>query len=68
MKCQAGCATEVVCKALGLGLRDLFPTNNKPPRTSNRRIVATYDYCDENGDLLFQAVRYDLEGLSTTPS
>jgi hypothetical protein len=26
---------------------------------TNRRIVAQYPYVDENGDLLFQVVRFD---------
>ena len=57
LKCQAGCATETICKALGLNLRDLFPkTNNNP---ASKRIVETYDYCDENGQLLFQTARYE---------
>ncbi len=37
-------------------------TNCKPsplPPTSNRQIVATYDYTDENGELLYQQVRYE---------
>lgn len=56
VRCQAGCSVEVVCKALGIGLRDLFPTSSKPAR---RRIVATYNYRAENGNLLYQTVRYE---------
>jgi len=33
--------------------------NGKTTRKRRSKIVATYDYCDENGDLLFQVVRYD---------
>jgi hypothetical protein len=29
------------------------------PKGGNRRIVATYDYCDEHGHLLYQVVRYE---------
>ena len=29
-----------------------------------RRIVATYDYCDEDGILLFQVIRFDPKGFS----
>src|SRR5439155_25244135 len=35
--------------------------NRKRPE---RRIVATYDYTDENGKLLFQVVRYEPKGFS----
>jgi hypothetical protein len=31
--------------------------------SAGRRIVATYDYVDENGKLLFQVVRYDPKGF-----
>ena len=30
----------------------------QPERTENQRIVATYDYTDEHGNLLYQVVRY----------
>jgi hypothetical protein len=53
--CHAGCTVEQVVSKLGLTLADLFP------RTGNDRgkIVATYEYPDEHGDLLFQVVRFD---------
>lgn len=35
-----------------------------PTPTAPRRIVATYDYRDEHGQLLFQAVRYDPKNFS----
>ena len=37
-----------------------------PPKkaTVKRRIVATYDYTDESGALLFQALRYEPKGFS----
>lgn len=56
LKCQAGCSTEAVCGALGIKLADLFPPKQNG---SQRRIVATYDYIDEIGKLLFQVVRLD---------
>ena len=63
VKCQAGCATEAVTGALGLRLADLF-VNGKGKKTSAGRgsrgnIVATYDYRDAGGKLLFQSVRFD---------
>lgn len=56
LKCQAGCDTTEILRRLNLRTSDLFdderPTNGKP------EIVATYDYTDEEGRLLFQVVRY----------
>jgi putative DNA primase/helicase len=52
--CHAGCTTEDVVAALGLTMADLFDT----PKSNASDIVATYDYTDENGTLLFQVVRF----------
>lgn len=62
--CHAGCNADAVCAAVGLRVSDLMPgstlpARNKPSGNGNRRIVATYDYCDEAGEMLFQVVRYD---------
>jgi hypothetical protein len=54
LKCQAGCATEDVVKALGLSMADLFPAN---PNGTASFVAATYDYTDENGVFLFQVIR-----------
>jgi putative DNA primase/helicase len=56
LHCHAGCTTEAVCKELGIELRDLF--SDEGSTSQNSRIVATYDYCDEAGNLLFQTVRF----------
>ena len=53
--CHAGCKTPDVIRAAGLTMSDLFFEDR--PRKS--RIVATYDYTDESGKLLFQVVRKD---------
>ena len=45
LNCFAGCAVENVVAALGLDLKDLFPT--APPAVPPQAIVATYDYRDE---------------------
>jgi putative DNA primase/helicase len=55
LKCHRGCSLEEILAALGLVERDLFPDGE---REDHRREVATYDYTDEDGNLLFQVVRY----------
>ncbi|HDY87363.1 MAG TPA: hypothetical protein ENH82_04505 [bacterium] len=57
LKCHASCATEDVVSALGLSMSDLFSDNGS--RKQKSTIVATYDYKDEKGKLLYQVVRYD---------
>lgn len=63
--CHAGCTPEEVLGAMGLDLIDLAPEGHQ--RTSSpgtvahsstsSSIVATYDYLDACGDLLFQVCR-----------
>ena len=63
LRCHAGCATPAIVDALGLTMADLFADgdrrrNGGPARgPAGARIVATYDYRDEAGTLLFQTVR-----------
>jgi hypothetical protein len=58
LHCHAGCSPEAVAAKMGLSLADLF--NGKPSsNTASLRIVATYDYTDERGNLLFQVCRLD---------
>jgi 5S rRNA maturation endonuclease (ribonuclease M5) len=59
VKCHAGegCSVEAICAALGLNVRDLYPERDTD--RNGRRVVATYDYEDEQGALCFQAVRYE---------
>src|SRR5262249_7462098 len=60
LNCGRGCTFDAIVGALGLSASDLFPkdevtTNGaRPPR-----IVATYDYTDEAGCLLYQVVRHE---------
>jgi len=54
INCHAGCSIESIVAALGLTMKDLFP---EP--VHRKTIVATYDYTDEHGKLLFQTVRYE---------
>lgn len=53
--CHAGCEADAVAGSIGWRLADLF----EPQANGRRRIVATYDYTDENGEPLFQAVRFE---------
>lgn len=55
MKCHAGCLRGDVLKAIGLESRDCFPQPNG--KGDRPRIVATYDYRDEQGRVLYQTVR-----------
>jgi 5S rRNA maturation endonuclease (ribonuclease M5) len=53
LKCHAGCPTEAVVAALGLHLSDLMPSQP----SAQGRIVATYDYHNPAGAVLYQVVR-----------
>jgi len=55
LKCHAGCSTENICAAMELRVSDLFdaPLEKK----TRSRIVATYDYVDQDGALIYQVVR-----------
>jgi hypothetical protein len=59
VKCHAGCATENICSALGLRTNDLFLSCDQVIPANRKKIVACYDYRDENGELQYQIVRYD---------
>jgi hypothetical protein len=59
LRCHAGCAVESIVGALGLKLADLFPPGPTDNSMKERRIVASYDYHDEAGKLLFQCVRFE---------
>jgi len=57
VKCQAGCDTDEVLAALDLTRADLF--DQARSNGNGRQIVATYDYLDQSGELLFQVVRFE---------
>ena len=50
-----GCSIAEICQAVGLKVTDLYP-----PRKEERKLslVATYDYRNEKGELLFQKQRF----------
>lgn len=58
VRCHAGCAQEAVIAALkGMGA---WP---EPEQHHGRRIVAEYNYTDEQGELLYQVVRFEPKGF-----
>ena len=67
LHCFGGCTFEAVAAALGLTAADLAPEmptrepsrNGRGRKNGRRRIVATYDYRDAAGGLLFQVVRFE---------
>jgi len=59
VKCFAGCEPEAIMQAVGMTLRDLFLTPANMSRVAaTRDIVATYDYTNSDGTLLYQVVRF----------
>jgi len=65
LHCHAGCTFDAVVAALGLDAADLKPRQGTPREAQRTRvangnglnIVATYDYRDADGQLLFQVCR-----------
>ena len=59
--CHAGCKTEDILKSLGLSWGDINQNDsnlkNKNP-IKGLTIIDTYDYVDENGNLIFQTVKF----------
>ena len=56
LKCHAGCDVDAILAEVHLEVRDLFPKTNASSQRA--QIVAEYDYTDEQGVLLYQAVRF----------
>jgi len=57
LHCHAGCQTADVVAAMGLRLADLMPERANPNGDARPQIVATYDYVDADGRLLYQVRR-----------
>jgi len=68
--CHASCATSDVLRAVGLKARDLFAdSGGKVNATKPKgKIVASYDYHDAGGNLVYQAVRLKPKECSTAPA
>ncbi len=69
LHCQAGCATADIVGALNIKMKDLMPPSREFQRNGRSRsngkstIAETYDYCDADGNLLFQALRMEPKGF-----
>lgn len=59
LHCHAGCETEAIVQALGLTMKDLFLDEGK----ARKGFRDTYDYCDEEGALLYQVCRRSPKGF-----
>ncbi len=68
VNCFAGCTPEAIVQSLNLTMSDLFiekskpiavATKLRPAPSASEKIIATYDYKDEKGNILFQVVRFD---------
>lgn len=62
LKCFAQCTEDAICAALKITVCDLFyegRRTGKKPAGKIVKIVATYDYSDANGNLLYQKVRME---------
>lgn len=61
--CHTGCATADILRRIDMEMKDLWPPNAERVKRNGRgqepQIVATYDYRDETGTMLYQAVRYE---------
>lgn len=69
LHCFAGCTPDEVCRAAGIDMRELFgwkysSSSYRRSDTRKRKIAATYNYIDEQGELLFQALRYEPKEFS----
>lgn len=64
LKCYAGtgCSLDQICLALGIKKADLF-TPKAQKANGKKKIVAVYSYVDEQGQLLYQAVRTEPKGF-----
>lgn len=60
LHCHAGCEKSKIFTALGLKKGDL---QGSAP-AAKREVVATYNYTDESGKLLYQSVRYNPKGFN----
>jgi putative DNA primase/helicase len=58
--CHAGCSAQSIVSALRITMKDLFPSNGK----SDNNIIATYNYHDAEGNLIYQVIRREGKGFT----
>ena len=72
IKCHRGCDIDAICAALNIAQADLFPPKQTTQTQSQGKprynLDKVYDYKDENGTLLFQAVRKRLADPTKFPN
>ncbi len=56
MKCFKECQADSIVRAMGLGLKDLYPPSEKP--AGKWQDATYYNYNDADGKLLYQVVRF----------
>lgn len=59
LHCHAGCEVDRILQLLGLSTRDLFVSGNGNGHHADPQIIATYDYRNASGELIYQVVRMD---------
>lgn len=63
LRCHAGCTVHAVLNRIGLRFKDLWPAGYSHGTNGNGKpagkIVATYNYRDESGTLLYQVCRLE---------
>lgn len=65
VNCHRGCSTDEIVAGLGLEVGDLFEQVERVVE-DRPELVATYDYVDAGGELVFQVVRYRRSGGGKT--
>jgi putative DNA primase/helicase len=71
LNCHAKCHIDSICAALNITQADLFPPKQPKTQTQGKpsySIDKVYDYKDESGTLLFQAVRKRLTDPAKFPN
>src|SRR5260370_2625852 len=64
LHCHAGCALEAICAAAGIEMHELFAQSDSEHKNGERKIVDHYNYTNEDGELLFQVLRYHPKAFS----
>lgn len=62
------CTIDSICQALGISTADLYPPKQQSNQKPRYIQDAVYDYKDESGTLLFQAVRQRLDNAVHFPN